>query len=41
MEVARKNIIIKWVNSDDQIADVFTKILRPGKFEYFRNMMLK
>ncbi len=40
-EVAHKNIIIKWVNSNDQIADAFNKILASEKLEYFRNLILK
>ncbi|MBP1527254.1 MAG: hypothetical protein H9Q66_04970, partial [Spiroplasma ixodetis] len=41
MEVANKNIIIKWINSDNQIADAFTKVLGPKAFDRYRNMMLK
>ena len=39
-EVAHKNLIIKWIRSEDQLADVFTKALGYERFLKFRNMMI-
>lgn len=38
-EVAKKNVIIKWVSTIDQIADGFTKALGHAKFEVFKNQL--
>ena len=39
-EVAQKNIIIKWIKSEDQLADFFTKVLGHAKFLSFRSKIL-
>ncbi len=39
-EVARRNVNIEWVNTNDQLADFLTKALGHAKFEVFRNKIL-
>ena len=41
LEVARKNLIIKWISTKDQLADILTKALGVEKFEYQRSLILK
>lgn len=40
-EVQRRNIILTWISTADQIGDFFTKSLAKEKFEYFRNTLIK
>lgn len=40
LEVANKNLNIKWVNTKDQIADILTKALGYSAFEKLKNMLL-
>ena len=40
LEVAKRNLIIEWVNTNDQLADMFTKALGYLKLVHFRNKML-
>jgi hypothetical protein len=40
LEVAKKNIILKWVNTNEQLADGFTKALGKQKFENFFKTLL-
>ena len=39
-EVSKRNLIIKWVSTNDQLADGLTKALGHKKFEKFKNKML-
>lgn len=39
-EVAQKNLIIKWIRSEDQLGDLFTKALGNEKFLKFRSKIL-
>lgn len=40
LEISKKNIIIKWVGTNDQLADALTKAVGKTKFEKFRNIVL-
>jgi hypothetical protein len=40
LEVKNKNVIVRWISTHDQIADMFTKALGKEKFEKFRNCIL-
>jgi hypothetical protein len=41
LEVANKNLIIKWIRTTDQTADMLTKALDKYKLEKFRDKVLK
>ena len=40
LEVAKGNVNIQWISTNDQLADIFTKALGTQKFEHFRKQML-
>lgn len=40
LEVANRNLEIRWVNTNEQLADSFTKAVGQNKFEVFRNKIL-
>ena len=37
--MAKEEIQIKFCTTNEQLADIFTKALPKGKFEYFRDML--
>ena len=39
-EVSKINIVLKWISTNDQIADIFTKVLGKEKFEIFRSKLI-
>jgi hypothetical protein len=41
LEVSRGNVIIKWVPTNEQLADGFTKALGTQKFENFKSQVLQ
>jgi hypothetical protein len=41
LEVAKKNLKIEWINTEEQLADMFTKPLGVTKFEMFRDKFLE
>ncbi len=41
LQVAEKNLILKWVSTHEQLADALTKALDRKKFLTFRNKVLK
>ena len=37
--VEKEKVVIKYCNTNDQVADIFTKALPRDKFHYFRELM--
>ena len=40
-QVLNKNIELKYINTDDQVADILTKLLPVPKFKKFKKFLLK
>ena len=39
-EIKRKRVLLKWIDTENQVADIFTKGLGPTRFDKLRNKVV-